>query len=88
MPFNSPYGFWDKRVPYQAVPTIQDDFHGVCQTCFFGIHPHGENENSDCKVLLTDHVRGILNGSQCGCRWREEGSEPRHSSCSEDRGKA
>jgi hypothetical protein len=75
MSYNSPYG-WDVRVIYQAAGRFQEQFiserngHVVCRMCFFGVHPHGEDYRSDCKVLLTDE-NGNFTKSQCCCTWRE-----------------
>lgn len=69
MNFNSPYGIPDILVPETAVQYYQDDFRGICRSCFHGIHPH----EGDCKVLLLEG--GKPNGNQCNCRWRKEAKQ-------------
>ena len=79
MGYNSPYAISDVRVYRNAVEAIQyeivirkDEIQlPICRACFYGVHPHGETKNSDCKVILKRRDTGSLTGSQCCCTWRE-----------------
>lgn len=76
MGFNSPY-YADARVYANAVESTQEEYHDgrnglpVCRSCFYGAHPHGENDHSDCKVVLKDPITGRMTGNKCCCQWRE-----------------
>ena len=76
MSYNSPYDCCDVRVIHQAASRYQDQFRSqrdwivVCRMCFYGVHPHGDDKYSDCKVLLIDE-NGNFTKSQCCCTWRE-----------------
>ena len=78
MGYNSAYALSDAECHVSAVPSIQDPIlvikdgavvGYVCKSCFYGVHPHGGYDRSDCKVLLsTGH--GKPEG-QCCCTWRK-----------------
>lgn len=80
MGHNSPYAISDVRVHRLAVESTQQEIYigsgftqPICRPCFYGVHPHGETEHSDCKVLLKDPNTGFRTGNQCCCTWREGG---------------
>jgi predicted metal-binding protein len=82
MGYNSPYALSDVECYVHAVPSTQEAFPVVsreginlfvCRSCFYGVHPHGGNETSDCKVLLKNEAGEDL--GQCCCTWRKEQEE-------------
>lgn len=74
--FNSPYGDFDVRVPYNAVEYRQYDFNGICRACYHGLHPHDPmvngnitEDSQDCKILLLNSEGKVV--GQCCCKWSE-----------------
>ncbi len=77
MGYNSSYALSDVECYIHAVPSIQEpllviarqEITYVCKSCFYGVHPHGGNERSDCKVTVVTEDEQW--SGQCCCTWRK-----------------
>ena len=77
MGYNSPYALSDTECHVSAVPGIQEVIFvvrdgikfPVCRSCFYGVHPHGKTERSDCKVTVVTEDEQW--SGQCCCTWRK-----------------